>query len=84
MDSWAPFMAAFDDMTCALDKAGLVTSGKNATAWGLWTITGAPAEGGDTVEMKGRYMDFAVKTKEGWRYRADHASMLGVADTPEE
>ena len=84
MKSWAPFMAAYDDMTCALNEAGLVKSGKTATTWGLWTITGAPADGGDRMEMHGRYMDFAMKTKDGWRYRADHASMLGVADSPDE
>jgi hypothetical protein len=30
--------------------------------------------------MKDRYMDLAVKTKDGWRYRADHASMLAAAE----
>ncbi len=73
--SWAPFFDSFDDMTCVLNKAGEQKNKKNHTAWGLWTITGTPAGGGDTVVMKGRYMDVSVKMDDGWRYRADHASM---------
>jgi hypothetical protein len=34
-----------------------------------------PAEGGDVVEMKGRYMDVARNMDGTWLYVADHASM---------
>lgn len=73
---WGPFFDGFDDLTCELEFAGEETSGKTATSWGLWTMTGTPVGGGDPVTMKGRFMDFMVKGKEGWRYRADHASMM--------
>ncbi len=79
-ESWSPFFEAFDDLSCTLDKAGLVMEGKHATAWGLWTIAGAAADSGEPVVMKGRFMDIAVKTKDGWRYRADHASMMAAAE----
>jgi hypothetical protein len=29
--------------------------------------------------MTGRFMDISVKTKDGWRYKADHASMTAPA-----
>lgn len=78
-ESWVPFFDAFDDMTCTLNKAGLIKEGKHATAWGLWTITATTADG-QPVEMNGRFMDIAIKTKDGWRYRADHASMAAPAE----
>jgi uncharacterized protein (TIGR02246 family) len=79
-ESWVPFFAAFDDLTCTLEKAGLVKEGKHATAWGLWTIAATSAADGAPVVMKGRFMDIAIKTKDGWRYRADHASMMAAAE----
>lgn len=74
-DSWTPMFDGFDNITCELESHGEEKSGKTATAWGLWTMTATPAGGGDMVTMRGRYMDYSVKTKNGWRYRADHASM---------
>lgn len=79
-ESWGSFFDAFDELSCALNEAGHIKSRKNATVWGLWTITGTPAEGGDMVEMNGRYMDVVVKTKDGWRYRADHVSMSAATN----
>ena len=46
-----------------------------AVAWGLFTIMAEPAEGGDAVEMKGRYMDVARSMDGTWLYVVDHASM---------
>ncbi len=79
--SWAPFFDGYDNITCEIEKQGEKKNKKNHTAWGLWTMTGTPADGGDAVTMKGRFMDISVKTKEGWLYRADHASMMAA---PEE
>ncbi|GJL92955.1 YybH family protein [Hyphococcus sp.] len=81
--SWAPFFDGFDNITCDLENAGEVNNGKNATVWGLWTMTGTPAGGGDTVTMNGRYMDISVKEGGVWRYRADHASMMAPAGEAE-
>lgn len=81
--SWSPFFDGFDDLTCELENAGSVNNGKNATVWGLWTMTATPAGGGDTVTMRGRYMDISVKKDGVWRYRADHASMLAPASDAE-
>jgi ketosteroid isomerase-like protein len=49
--------------------------GDTAIAWGLFTIMAEPAEGGDPIEMKGRYMDIARNIDGTWLYVADHASM---------
>ncbi|MEX0644009.1 MAG: nuclear transport factor 2 family protein [Parvularculaceae bacterium] len=77
--SWQAFFDGYDGFACTLDKKGGEDNGKNYTAWGLWTLTATPAAGGDLVTMNGRYMDISVKTKDGWRYKADHASMLAPA-----
>lgn len=82
--SWQAFFDGYDGFACTLDKKGGQDNGKNYTAWGLWTLTATPVSasagaGGEKVTMNGRYMDISVKTKDGWRYRADHASMLAPA-----
>lgn len=73
-ESWVPFLMGFDVLTCKLDKHGSIENKKNAAAWGMWKMTATPKGGGDTVSFGGRFMDVSVKTKDGWRYRADHAS----------
>jgi hypothetical protein len=48
-------------------------------------MTATPTGGGDVLTYNGRYMDVAVKTSDGWRYIADHASMSApVPQTPTE
>lgn len=77
--SWGPFFDGFDNPTCTLERAGEVKEKKSHTAWGLWSMTATPAGGGEPVVFAGRFMDVSVKTKEGWRYRADHASSSAPA-----
>lgn len=74
--SWAPFFDGFDNLTCALNEAGSINNDDNATTWGTWEMVGTPADGGEPVVMKGRYMDAMIKTDMGWQYTADHASMM--------
>jgi uncharacterized protein (TIGR02246 family) len=73
--SWKTFFDGNDGFTCTLDKKGGDGDKKTHTAWGLWTMTATPAAGGEKFTMAGRFMDIAVKTADGWRYKADHASM---------
>jgi uncharacterized protein (TIGR02246 family) len=73
---WAPLFAGYDNLTCNLRLDGEAREGNTHTAWGLWSITGQPVGGTDTVTFSGRYMDVSVKTSLGWRFRADHASLL--------
>lgn len=75
---WAAFIDAFDKLTCKLNLEGRNADKKGAVSWGTWEITGTPAAGGGMVTMTGRFMDYSVKTKDGWKYRADHASMSKV------
>lgn len=74
--SWQMFFDGFNDFTCTLDKAGLIENDDNATAWGLWEMKATPTDGSDRITMNGRFMDVAVKTDSGWKYRADHGSMM--------
>jgi len=73
--SWGGFFAAFKVVDARLFETHLETHGDTAVAWGLFTIMAEPVEGGDVVEMKGRYMDVARNIDGSWLYVADHASM---------
>ncbi len=73
--SWSGFFAAFKVVDARLSETHLEIHGDTAIAWGLFTIMAEPAEGGDAVEMKGRYMDIARNMDGTWLYVADHASL---------
>lgn len=75
LESWGRFFAAFTVVDASLFDTHLETHGDTAVAWGLFTITAQPIEGGDAVEMTGRYMDVSRKINGTWLYVADHASM---------
>ena len=73
--SWSGFFAAFKVVDANLSETHLETHGDTAVAWGLFTIIAEPVEGGEAVEMVGRYMDVARSIDGTWLYVADHASM---------
>jgi len=75
IESWGGFFAAHKVVDAALSEDHLEIHGDTAVAWGLFTIMAEPAEGGEAVEMKGRYMDVARNIDGTWLYVADHASM---------
>jgi uncharacterized protein (TIGR02246 family) len=75
MKSWGGFFAAYKVVDASLSDTHLEIHGDTAVAWGLFTIMAVPIEGGDAVEMKGRYMDVARNIDGTWLYVADHASM---------
>jgi uncharacterized protein (TIGR02246 family) len=75
MKSWGGFFAAYKVVDASLADTHLEIHGDTAVAWGLFTIMAVPIEGGDAVEMKGRYMDVARNIDGTWLYVADHASM---------
>lgn len=77
---WAGFLGAFDVSSCEMNLDGRAAEKNSAVSWGLWTIIATPTAGGDPVTMSGRFMDYAVKTKDGWKYRVDHASMAKPAE----
>lgn len=74
-ESWNGFFATYRVVGASLSEDHLEIHGDTAVAWGLFTIAAEPAEGGDAVEMKGRYMDVARNVDGVWLYVADHASM---------
>ena len=75
IESWNSFFAAYTVVDASLSDTHMEIHGDTAVAWGLFTIMAEPAEGGDAVEMKGRYMDVARNMDGIWLYVADHASM---------
>ena len=75
IESWSSFFRAYKVAHASLSSNNLEVHGDTAVAWGIFTILAEPAEGGDAVEMKGRYMDVARNIDGGWLYVADHASM---------
>ena len=75
IESWGNFFAAYTVVDASLSDTHMEIHGDTAVAWGLFTIMAEPAEGGDAVEMKGRYMDVARNMDGTWLYVADHASM---------
>jgi ketosteroid isomerase-like protein len=74
-ESWSAFFAAYKVVDASLSDDHLEVHGDTAIAWGLFTIMAEPSEGGDAVEMKGRYMDVARNMDGTWLYVADHASV---------
>ena len=81
-ESWRGFFAAYKVVDASLAAEHLEIHGDTAVAWGLFTIMAEPADGGEAIEMKGRYMDVARNMDGSWLYVADHASMPQPA--PEE
>ncbi len=75
--SWKGFFDAFDGFSITLDQKGEhAASKKSHAAWGLWTMSAKPKAGGAPVTWNGRFLDVSVNEGQGWRYIADHASML--------
>ncbi len=79
-DSWTEFFDGFEGFTVKLTEHGSRLQGDTNSAWGLWTMSATPVAGGDVVTWNGRYMDVSIKTNDGWRYVADHASMAADPD----
>ena len=73
--SWTGFFAAFKVVEASLSEQHLEVHDDTAVAWGVFTILAEPTEGGEVVEMTGRYMDVARNIDGNWLYVADHASM---------
>ena len=73
--SWGAFFEAFTVTSAELSNEHTEISGDLAAAWGLFTIKAVPADGGEAVVFKGRYMDVAKSFDGSWLYVADHASV---------
>jgi uncharacterized protein (TIGR02246 family) len=74
-ESWGGFFASFKVLEASLSNEHMETSGDLAAAWGQFHLLVEPVEGGESVEMHGRYMDVAKNIDGSWLYIADHASM---------
>jgi len=74
-ESWTGFFSKFKIIAAELPDGHLETHGDTAIAWGIFKITAEPIEGGEAVELVGRYMDVARNIDGNWLYVADHASI---------
>ncbi len=72
---WERFFAGNRVLKIELAQDHLEVHGDTAIAWGLFSLLMEPAEGGEAVEMTGRYMDVARNIDGQWLYVADHASV---------
>jgi ketosteroid isomerase-like protein len=77
-DTYDGFLATWTVTDVTFPNAVYQTSGDLSAGWGNFTMTLKPKKGGDTVVMKGRYVDVGKKIADKWLYVADHAS----ADPP--
>ena len=73
--SWGGFFGAFRIIDASLSDDQLIVLGDTAIAWGLFNITAVPVEGGEPVDMQGRYTDVAKNIDGTWLYVMDHASV---------
>ena len=73
--SWGGFFGAFRIIDANLSDDQLIVLGDTAIAWGLFNITAVPVEGGEPVDMQGRYTDVAKNIDGTWLYVMDHASV---------
>ena len=73
--SWGGFFGAFRIIDANLSDDQLIVLGDTAIAWGLFNITAVPVDGGEPVDMQGRYTDVAKNIDGTWLYVMDHASV---------
>ena len=74
-ESWGGFFGIYTVTDARLFDDHLEEIGDTAVAWGLFSLTVVPVEGGEAIEMQGRYMDVAKNINGQWLYVADHASV---------
>jgi uncharacterized protein (TIGR02246 family) len=74
-DSWNAFFSVYTIKEVGLSDTHMETFGDTAAAWGLFSMKVEPVTGGDSIEMRGRFMDVAKKVDGNWLYIADHASV---------
>lgn len=72
---WEIFLSASTVQDLVITQQGGEILGDTAVAWGLWTMTILPEQGGDPFTMEARFMDVSKKVDGKWRYVADHASV---------
>lgn len=74
--SWAPFFDSYDGFAIELKQAGERAVGETHAAWGTFTMSATPVGGGEPEVWMGRFTDVSEKTRDGWLYVVDHASMV--------
>lgn len=73
-DTYAGLMSAYSVADVSLSNAVYQTSGDLSAAWGNFTMTLQPKDGGSPVVSKGRFLSASKRIGGKWVYVADHAS----------
>jgi uncharacterized protein (TIGR02246 family) len=82
---WQGFFDAFDAIELDIELHGSAHAADIHAAWGVWTMTQTPADGGEPFTLTGRFMDVQRQIDGRWLYLADHASISpGPADSGPE
>lgn len=63
-------VANYAGISIELRVVGGLLDSSVATSWGLYQLTGT-GEGGEAIEVSGRWMNALKKTREGWRIHRD-------------
>ena len=71
--AWEKLFRAYDNIQMYTREAGSFGNENMRTSWGNWGMTAININNKKSVEWKGTYMDLSIKTKDGWKYRADLA-----------
>jgi uncharacterized protein (TIGR02246 family) len=73
-DTYAGLLSSFTVADVTITNAMYQTSGDLSAAWGNFTMTLQPKDGGSPVVQKGRFTSASKKIGGKWVYVADHAS----------
>jgi len=74
--SWGGFFSTYNILEATLFNNTVETHGDTGVAWGEFKLVVEPKEGGDPVELVGRFTDVSRNIDGTWLYVLDHVSMV--------
>jgi uncharacterized protein (TIGR02246 family) len=74
-NAWGGFFSQFRVLEADLINPHLEIHGDTGVAWGEFAMRFEPVEGGEAMEMKGRYSDVTRNIDGRWLYVMDHVSV---------
>ena len=74
-DSWNNFFSVYTITDVRLVDTNMEVFGDTAASWGLFLMLVQTVDGGEEIELHGRFTDVAKLVNGQWLYVADHASV---------
>ncbi len=74
-DSWQHFFNVYSIIDVRLVDTSMESLGETAVSWGLFRMLVQTVDGGEEIELHGRFTDVAKLVRGRWLYVADHASV---------